>query len=249
VSNRPTRDGLLADLQDPSAQVRQRAALTLSTTPDATLENEIVRAVVRERDPLVRDTLTRALAECSDGVVPRLIDLLDDADAEVRQHAAHVLGKRADPGATEALSKAAADVDSAVAYKAVFALGRIRNPRSIDTLVRALAHVDDRVRDAAADALRGFGADAVPALGDALPTASTEQRRQIAYALGGSQSFAGLAAVRDLLADSSPTVRFAALHALLMADPAGAAAASMTMRNDSDPKVRALAMRCHPADP
>ena len=245
MSNPSARDGLLADLRDQSPLVRQRAALTLSTTPDATVEDELVTAVVSERDPLVRDTLTRALVACSDRIVPRLVALLDNADAAVRQHAAHVLGKRGDHSAMDALLRAAGDVDSAVAYKAVFALGRIRNPRSIETLVRALAHADDPVRHAARDALQGFGIEAVPALVGALPNGSAEQRRQIAYALGASQSVRGLDAVRDLLQDSDAAVRFAALHALSMADPAGAASAATAMRDDRDPKVRALAMRFH----
>src|SRR3954470_24869107 len=86
MSDVPTREGLLADLQDSWALVRQRAALTLVTTPDVTLEDVLVTAVVRERDPFVRDTLTRALVACSDGVVPRLIALLADPVADVRQH-------------------------------------------------------------------------------------------------------------------------------------------------------------------
>src|SRR4051812_41214812 len=131
MSDVPTREGLLTDLQDSSARVRQRAALTLVTTPHVTLEDALVTAVVRERDPFVRDTLTRALVACSDAVVPRLVALLSNPVAEVRQHAAHVLGKRADGGATDALLQAVSDKNSVVACKAVFALGRIREPRSI----------------------------------------------------------------------------------------------------------------------
>jgi HEAT repeat protein len=217
--------------------------LELSTTRDATLEETLVDAVVVERDPLVRDTLTRAIVECTDGVVPRLVTLLASPDASVRQHAAHVLGKRADLSAADALSQAVTDEDPVVAYKAVFALGRIRDPRSIETLVRALGHADDQVRRAARDALQVFGVDAVPALARALPQAAAEARRQIVYALAESGSVTGVAAVRELLDDPDATIRFAALHALATADPDDGAAAAATMRDDPDARVRALATR------
>jgi len=153
-----------------------------------------------------------------------------------------VLGKRADAGAVNALLRTLADEDSVVVYKVVFALGRIRDPRSIEALVLALAHPDDPVRRGARDALEGFGATAVPALVNALPHGSTEQRRQIAYALAAAGSAVGIAALRDLLADPDATIRFAALHALSMADP-GAGATAAASRDDPDAKVRALAAR------
>ena len=243
MSDVPTRERLLADLQDSSALVRQRAALALVTTPNVTLEDVLVTAVVNELDPFVRDTLTRALVACSDGVVPGLIALLSDPVADVRQHAAHVLGKRADRGATDALLQAVGDEDPVVACKAVFALGRIREPRSIDTLVTVLAHPVDQVRRTARDALQAFGADAIPALVSAVANGPAEQRRQIAYALAASDSVKGVTALRDLLADADPAVRFAALHALIGIDPAAAATAATALRADPDSKVRALALR------
>jgi HEAT repeat protein len=166
--------------------------------------------------------------------------------AGVREHVAHVLGKRADPGATDALVQAVTDESAVVAYKAVFALGRIRDPRSLETLVRSLAHADEQVRRVARDAIQVFGADAVPALMAALPDAPTEQRRQIAYALAASGSATGLAVVRELLADSDATIRFAALHGLAMADPSAAATVATSMQEDPDSRVRALVMRIRP---
>jgi HEAT repeat protein len=244
MSNDRARAALLADLRNPASRVRQRAALTLRTAPDVALEEALVNGVVCEPDPFVRDTLTAALVVCSDAVVPRLVARLGDPDADVRQHAAHVLGKRADAGATDALLRAAADEHPVVVSKAVFALGRIRDPRSIATLVVALAHAADLVRQAAREALQSFGADAVAALVAALTNGHAEQRRQIAYALAASRSVSGVAALRELLADPDAAVRFAALHGLMMADSAAAATAAAAMLEDPESKVRALATRC-----
>jgi HEAT repeat protein len=80
MSNAPTPGSLLADLQHPSPLVRQQAALTLSVTPDLTLEEALVSTVVRERDPFVRDTMTRALVRCSDRVIAPLVALLGHPD-------------------------------------------------------------------------------------------------------------------------------------------------------------------------
>jgi HEAT repeat protein len=242
--NMPGRESLLAGLRDPSSHVRCRAALELGTLRDPTLEDALLDAFVAERDPFVRDTLTRALAGCSETIVPRLITLLAHGDAGVRQHAAHVLGKRADAGAADALMHAVADPDPLVAYKAVFALGRIRDRRSIEVLVPALGHPDRQVRRAALDAIQSFGPDAVAALIAALdPADNPEHRRQIAYALGASGGEAAVTAIRGLLADADDTVRLSALQALNTADPTAGAAAAAAMRNDPDARVRALAAR------
>jgi len=236
----------IEELGDKSHNVRGRAALALGTSANARAADALIRALRVERDPFVRENITWALVRVGGGVVPRLIDLLRDADASVRHHASHVLGKFADPSAVGALIEALADTDAAVVAKTALALGRIGDARAIPGLVRLVGHPSRDVESTLASVLEGFGAPAVPALVEALDSGSWQIRAQAAQILGLIGHADALAALSRRLSDSHWQIRFAALHAVSAIDGAHARLAAAALEDDPDARVRDLVKRIRP---
>ncbi|MAC20647.1 MAG: hypothetical protein CMJ23_13430 [Phycisphaerae bacterium] len=90
-----------------------------------------------------------------------VMELLNDADAEVRAQAAKVLGDPAYPAATDSLIEALADDSLRVRYHAAMALGSIGDVAAAPYLLAMLAENDDRDRF-----LRHAGVVALVALAD-----------------------------------------------------------------------------------
>jgi CubicO group peptidase (beta-lactamase class C family) len=155
-----------------------------------------------------------ALAEGqAEGTVAALTAGLRNQEAAVRERSALELGK-AGPGAVAA----------------------------IEPLVEVLADVDPYVAGAAAEALRGIGAESVPALSRALGDARENVRVGAAIALG-KLGWEGREAVRGLvraLSDPKENVRWCAVNALGAAGAAASAAvpALREALHDADEDVR-----------
>lgn len=90
-----------------------------------------------------------------------VMELLNDADAEVRAQAAKVLGDPAYPAATDSLIEALADDSHRVRYHAAMTLGSIGDASAAPYLLAMLAENDDRDRF-----LRHAGVVALVALAD-----------------------------------------------------------------------------------
>jgi HEAT repeat protein len=93
--------------------------------------------------------------------VPRLIEGLDDPDAEYRERCLHALMDFKDPRSVEPICDLLADRDPAIRRGAAAMLGWIGDTRAVAPLIEALADRDDEVQLAAIDALRqlrGFAA-------------------------------------------------------------------------------------------
>jgi HEAT repeat protein len=115
-------DALLKALDDPSAQVREKAALAVGFWPDASAGEALIRALT-DPDAQVREKAAIGLAmRRRPGAVGPLIAVLRDSDPQVREKAAIALGTTGSREAWTALANAMNDPDPQVREKVAAAL-------------------------------------------------------------------------------------------------------------------------------
>lgn len=152
------RIGVLSDetvrrsLEDPSPEVRRRAAELAATRPTVAL-----LALLDDDDPTVVEVAAWACGEqeaVDDATLDRLIALATGADdALVREAAAAALGAIGDPRGLPAILAACGD-KPAVRRRAVLALAPFEGPDVDAAIERALSDRDWQVRQAAEDLTR-----------------------------------------------------------------------------------------------
>jgi HEAT repeat protein len=193
---------------------------------------------LHDANPGVRLAAVRDLDR--DAGVDRLIDALNDEDADVRMVAANRLGQgdRHAEKKTPALVEALRDRHPCVRREAALSLGMI-GPPAVPALCEALHDADPRVRAGAALALGNgkpkeppdWGPDGarivVPALSKALKDDNADVRRLAAQALGwprlaGEEARIAVPALREALKDHDPKVRDAVAGSLRWLDPSAA---------------------------
>jgi HEAT repeat protein len=131
---------LVRALEDPSADVREKAALALGLQSDRSVVPHLLRALT-DPDAQVREKAALGLALRRDAsVVEPLVAALGDPDGQVREKAAIALGTTADPRARAALEGALKDPDSQVREKAVAGLTMLGSvsPAEVDDLREGL---------------------------------------------------------------------------------------------------------------
>jgi HEAT repeat protein len=162
--------------------------------------------------------------------------LLDSSDPEERRRATSELFVRASDaplGTCSLVLKALADEDWRVRKEAIataFALAPSRE--LLDELVRALS-VGDNVglRNAAVEALGGFGVHAVAALGAALGELDADGRKLAVEALGRVGHQSALPILIGVLEDEDPNVRVAAVEAMADLGRTGVSEALKALQN------------------
>ncbi|MDJ0974292.1 MAG: HEAT repeat domain-containing protein [Planctomycetota bacterium] len=90
--------------------------------------------------------LAERLMGYGEPVLPRLIELLEHEDEDMRLLAAWLLGRWKDPRTLDALDRAQADRHEGVRFEAATALVRAGDARGMRTLVDGLVHSDPRIR-------------------------------------------------------------------------------------------------------
>lgn len=150
--------------------------------------------------------------------VAALVDLLKDKSPAVRAHAATSLGKIGKPaiGAVPNLISLLTDPDEAVRRQAVGALVAIRpGPKvGVPLFVTLMADSDEAVRMRVLDALASAGADAVPAMVEALKNDVVAYRACLVLREIGPDAVAAVPALTEKLADPRPEIRREAALAL-----------------------------------
>jgi len=229
-------------LGDPDVEVRLLAA-TAAVAAELPRAGDLVVAWVAENDVRLRLAACQVVrASPTKTSVTALSRALSDASADVRGAAAAALGGS---GLAEAVSPLLGHVDDAspeVRGEVVRALGRLRDPRAVLPLVGRLQDAAPDVRRAAARSLGALGdpraaSAIVVALADAVP----QVRLDAVEALGALRSPDGVLALSPLAlgasstsavatpnpprAESSETLRAAALRALARIGDARAIAA------------------------
>jgi HEAT repeat protein len=227
-------DPLIAAMkQDKSPAVREAAATSLGKLARGG-SKEVVELgeALKDKEPRVRAAAAEALgqhcrvdSQIAQDAVPRLTELLQDADANVRVQSAFALGRMGTTAAPAVAVLAKLVVNDKVASvrkeaaKTLAAIGA-DSRSAVQELIQALADSQTDVRQYAALTLGKIGPDAaaaVPSLQKALKDKDQEVRCQAARALGNCGK-AGLLALPELIRllkdDDVAEVRLAVIQVL-----------------------------------
>jgi hypothetical protein len=155
---------LRAALKDGSSGTRLSAVLAMAVARRDAFHSHFVEAVRTDGDPQVRNAALLAMGARRDDettdAVARVLELLRST-AEERATAAHLLARRADARALDALVRTAtASSAPDIAAAAVIALGGMGAPRATAVVRSKLSDRNAQVRAAAAVACTRFGAEA-----------------------------------------------------------------------------------------
>jgi len=199
-----------------------------------------VQPAVKQAD--LRAAACEVLVKLGEPSVPKLVELLEHDDQDVRMAAADSLGRIASKKATLALLKSTRDI-AAVRRVAISALCAICDPRSTDLLVEVLSHTrdDGEVRARTARALSVIGGPkAIATLTAALGDWDSKVRTSV---VTGLQRM-GPPAVKPVIAkmsSGSEVVRRTGAAVLSGIDSPECAPELLRLIRDRDPAVRAAA--------
>jgi HEAT repeat protein len=221
--------------------VRGLVALLESHLPEARLraKDRLVEigapaypAIVRALGHWSNETFTeakRVLVRIGEPAVPALVAALDDEDLYVRCHAREVLARIAPSGSKDAIAsedairaslvrgtRAPNALDRRFSAEALAVFGDPKDPAALRALV------DDPDPDVVAAAARSLSRlgdrDSIPAVERALARARfPETRRDLAVALAGLGSAAGIPALLEQLSDADPLMRELAFESFFAA--------------------------------
>jgi len=180
--------GLLSMLEDPvPAVVRRAQEVMIEAAPDAT--QEIVDYLRRSSSPGARCAAVEVLGALRDPVcAPLLLELMQDADPELRIKATRAAAGVAAPSFLDAFERLLSDPLWQVRCQAATGLGALGRPSAIPRLRAALADPAWWVRFNAARSLHELGAAGREELERALRTSDPTSRDVAHYVLARSGS-------------------------------------------------------------
>jgi HEAT repeat protein len=213
-------DALATALADANVLVRLAAVDALGRLRDSRAVEPLGR-ILRQRDPVLSQTVMAALAASGPAAVPVLVTALADDDSRIRQLASdHLAGMGVEAVAplVASLSTVVVPVRAGVAG----VLGRLADARGLDALVGLLSDLDEQVRVEAVDAIGKLamqpgGSTALPALVARLNDASAAVRNRAAQALAGTRDASVVGALVATVAQGTGTT--ATLDAVAALDP------------------------------
>ena len=234
---------VLKALQDPSADVRRKAAYTLGIidAEPALVVDGLVNAL-SDSDADVRQTAADALPKMSKTAVPALIKVLKSDNALLKRMAIGILGKcgtEAAPAIPE-LNALLRDVKG-FQNEAAEALGGVGVP-AIKALTAAAADDNGGTRALAVNALFKIGAPSVPVFVDLLGSPHADVRGHVAALLGNMQlqDKSVVIALGFATKDKEFQVRAAALQSIRQMGTAAKLAEPyvVALLTDLDPQIR-----------
>lgn len=240
-----TLQTLIQNLTHPDRSQRGQAALSLGALRDERVLEALLAALTVESDLFVREDITWALVRQGEAALAPLLSMLNHERADLRHHAAHVLGKIGDRSAAPALIAAVThDPAPAVIQKTAFTLSQMKVAGAIPALVARLGHPDSEVQTALTKALESFGARAIPALTEAARHPDTAIRAHAVEILGEIGEEETIPALLAALTDESDAVRLAAVNGLAAQAKHPAVSTALTeLADDLPPDIRALIKR------
>ncbi|HZG41752.1 MAG TPA: HEAT repeat domain-containing protein, partial [Longimicrobium sp.] len=156
---------LMGAFGDSSWRVRQLAVEGVARDPGEEVAAALTRALREQhRDLAVLNSTLSTLARSGADVLPRMLELLKDPDADLRTYVALGLGLLGDPLAIPALVGALEDDDPNVRFHAIEALARLRARAAAPAVAAVAATRDFFLAFAALDALAAIGDPAVAPL-------------------------------------------------------------------------------------
>ncbi|MBN8723571.1 MAG: HEAT repeat domain-containing protein [Acidobacteria bacterium] len=183
--------GLIKSLADNNAQVHINAVRALGKIADPQAIPALIK-LIKDPDPEVRfcvaDSLTKLVSLNKAPYLKSLtvlIKALKDNQASTRAKIAELLGKIADPRATQALIKSLKDPFAWVRAASAKALGEIADPKALSALLKASKDKEDFVREKVIFALGKLkDKSALPTIINALDNKQKEIRLAATLALG-----------------------------------------------------------------
>ncbi len=236
----PAAPALHEALQDERPAVRQGAAEVLKhTATRSSLEYLLVAqgdstrpvrlAAIEALGRLQAAEAAEALGEC-----------LRDADSSVRELAAAGLGRLRAAAAVPGLLETLEDGSVAVRRASAVALGRILEKRAASGLLESVGDSDAVVEKESRKPIESLGADAVPALLQALNSPKPAVRRYATTQLGRLRAGSAVAPLSRILRDEERGIREGAASALVRIGRPSLEVLRGALR-DRNPRVRRLA--------
>lgn len=184
------------------------------------------------------------MGPAAEAAAPALVDALRSDDAVLVPVVADALVKMG-AGAVPSLQKGLSDPNFFVRQRSAEILGRLGPPvkKAARSLTFLLKDTYPEVRAAAENTLVQWGADAVPALAEALQVEEEANRKTIIQALGKCGPAAASPLLAELRREENVFLRAAAAEALaqIQPAPAGRVPALIQALRDLDEGVRAAA--------
>lgn len=203
-------------------------------------ESRVIESFAPESHALGRDG---EVSRADTVIVRAVIARLSDENAEVRQAAAHALGRMGHPMAIEPLVQALDDVDREVKRAALFALGNFeRAPVPVAPIRKVLLSDDAESRAHAVRMLGGRRDHAsIPAISRLVVDVNADVRQSALHALSELEAPIADELLATALADQSADVRLAAVHVAGERQILSAVPALARMLDDRSSEVREMA--------
>jgi HEAT repeat protein/beta-lactamase regulating signal transducer with metallopeptidase domain len=209
----------------------------VSAAPEVDVPNAVEPAWARRGAESTREN------GADSSVVVALIARLKDEDAEVRQAAAHSLGRLGDARAVPGLIASLGDAEAGVRAAAAEALGELEDSRAIPALAALLGDASTEVKQNALEALSQFDRG-VPSgnIVRLFTDPDAEVRHRAAHLAGKLRDRSASAALATLVRDTNAEVRRAAIESLGELKDVSAAAAIVPALSDGNAEVRRQAL-------
>lgn len=205
-------------LNDPKAEVRQSAIKAFGRLGDET-SLALISPLLSDKKRRVRSEAIVALIKAGglDGILQAgdiLKTMLDNPEAQEREHAAEILGMIKVKHFTPTLLRLVNDPDAEVRFKAIKALAKIEDARAAGPLIDSLAD-----KQTAIHAKKGLAELKAKALPDLIEAANDRKRgidirRRCAKLIGKIPGPEAAAALIELLKDPEPSVRYSSIVTL-----------------------------------
>lgn len=131
-----------------------------------------------------------------------ILDLTEDANAQLRENTAEILGYLPGPGGSKTLVTALGDKNEAVRLTATASLIKLRDPETAELLAQALAHPGKLIPARVAEVLLALEDKAVPPLMEAIQEAEEEGQPLIIEVLGQLEDSESVSILTEILQES-----------------------------------------------
>ncbi len=230
--------GILPFLADRDLAVRTHAIRRLVEVGEPAVDSLLVAL----GDESTRWPASGALLNIGTPAVRKTVLAVKHRDPAVRRGALFILQQLEVGSAAPSIQGALADTDVSVQVQAIRAVAHFRGEGALRLLLEKVdTGYPPLVRDAAIEALGGFGEEVLPSLRSMYQQGGAEMRVAAIRALGGTGTQEGIELVRSALSDKSALVRYYACRVLADAGDTASVRALAALLGDPDPMVREAA--------
>jgi len=230
--------GILPLLKDRDLDVRTHAMRRLVEIGEPAVD-PLLAALA---DESTRWPASGALLNIGTPAVRKTVLAVKHRDPAVRRGALFILQQMEVTSSAPSIQSALSDPDVSVQVQAIRAIAHFGGQGALRLLLEKVdTGYPPLVRDAAIEALAGFGEAVLPSLRSMYLQGGGEMRVAAIRALGGTGTPEGIDLVRSALSDKSALVRYYACRVLADAADTASAAAVAALLGDTDPTVREAA--------